>query len=45
MTGCMTRKTGINKKYYDYQGRNNTTKITRVISENQITGELDNKKT
>ncbi|MEI6711108.1 MAG: hypothetical protein WCK88_02460 [bacterium] len=27
MTGCMTRKTGINKKYYDYQGRHNTTKI------------------
>lgn len=27
MTGCMTRKTWMNKKYYDYQGRNNTTKI------------------
>jgi len=27
LTGCMTRKTGINKKYYDYQGRKNTTKI------------------
>lgn len=27
ITGCMTRKTGINKKYYQYQGRNNTTKI------------------
>jgi hypothetical protein len=23
----MTRKTGINKKYYNYQGRDNTTKI------------------
>lgn len=27
ITGCMTRKTWINKKYYNYQGRNNTTKI------------------
>jgi len=27
LTGCMTRKTGLNKKYYDYQGRKNTTKI------------------
>lgn len=27
LTGCMTRKTGMNKKYYDYQGRKNTTKI------------------
>lgn len=27
VTGCMTRKTGINKKYYGYQGRKNTTKI------------------
>jgi len=27
MTGCMTRKTGINKKYYEYQWRQNTTKI------------------
>lgn len=24
----MTRKTGINKKYYEYTGRKNTTKIT-----------------
>lgn len=23
----MTRKTGLNKKYYDYRGRDNTTKI------------------
>lgn len=28
LTGCMTRKTGLNKKYYDYEGRENTTKIT-----------------
>lgn len=28
LTGCMTRKTGLNKKYYDYAGRENTTKIT-----------------
>lgn len=28
LTGCMTRKTGLNKKYYDYAGRQNTTKIT-----------------
>ncbi|MBP7806701.1 MiaB/RimO family radical SAM methylthiotransferase [Candidatus Gracilibacteria bacterium] len=28
LTGCMTRKTGLNKKYYDYIGRQNTTKIT-----------------
>ena len=27
LTGCMTRKTWLNKKYYDYQGRRNTTKI------------------
>lgn len=27
LTGCMTRKTGLNKKYYDYQGRKNTTQI------------------
>jgi len=27
LTGCMTRKTGLNKKYYDYQGRKNTTTI------------------
>ncbi len=27
LTGCMTRKTGLNKKYYDYQGRKNVTKI------------------
>jgi len=27
LTGCMTRKTGLNKKYYDYQWRKNTTKI------------------
>ena len=27
ITGCMTRKTGLNKKYYEYQGRRNTTKI------------------
>lgn len=27
LTGCMTRKTGLNKKYYDYQGRKNTTEI------------------
>lgn len=27
LTGCMTRKTGLNKKYYGYQGRKNTTKI------------------
>ncbi len=30
LTGCMTRKTGINKKYYDYQERENTTKITLI---------------
>lgn len=27
ITGCMTRKTGIHKKYYAYEGRKNTTKI------------------
>ncbi len=27
LTGCMTRKTGLNKSYYNYQGRKNTTKI------------------
>jgi len=42
MTGCMTRKTGLNKKYYDYQGRKNTTKITRIVSENQRTREPEN---
>ena len=24
----MTRKTGLNKRYYDYEGRQNTTQIT-----------------
>ena len=33
ITGCMTRKTGIHKKYYEYQGRKNTTTITRVVNE------------
>ncbi len=28
LTGCMTRKTGLNKRYYDYEGRQNTTQIT-----------------
>ena len=28
LTGCMTRKTGLNKKYYNYQGRKNVTKIS-----------------
>lgn len=27
LTGCMTRKTGLHRRYYDYQGRKNTTKI------------------
>lgn len=27
LTWCMTRKTGIHRKYYDYQGRKNVTKI------------------
>lgn len=31
ITGCMTRKTGVHKKYYEYTGRKNTTKITRVV--------------
>jgi len=26
----MTRKTGLNKKYYDYEGRENTTKIVLI---------------
>ena len=32
LTGCMTRKTGLNKKYYDYEGRENTTKITLLYN-------------
>jgi tRNA-2-methylthio-N6-dimethylallyladenosine synthase len=36
MTGCMTRKTGINKKYYNYQWRDNTQKIELLdFSQNQ----------
>jgi|GEM_PF-336774 len=35
MTGCMTRKTGINKKYYSYQGRQNTTKIELIHLDGQ----------
>ena len=31
VTGCMTRKTGMHKQYYDYQGRKNTTKITPSV--------------
>jgi tRNA-2-methylthio-N6-dimethylallyladenosine synthase len=38
LTGCMTRKTGLNKKYYDYQGRKNTTKIELLeLQEGQST--------
>ncbi len=37
LTGCMTRKTGLNKKYYDYQGRKNVTKITRTLEDDQRT--------
>jgi len=33
ITGCMTRKTGLNKKYYDYGGRNHTKTITRVVDD------------
>jgi tRNA-2-methylthio-N6-dimethylallyladenosine synthase len=39
LTGCMTRKTGLNKKYYDYQGRKNVTKIELldVDKQNSVT--------
>jgi len=36
LTGCMTRKTGLNKKYYDYTGRDNTTKITLTQTAEKI---------
>lgn len=36
LTGCMTRKTGLNKKYYDYEGRQNTTKITLTQTADKI---------
>lgn len=36
LTGCMTRKTGLNKKYYDYAGRQNTTKITLTQTAEKI---------
>ncbi len=36
LTGCMTRKTGIHKKYYDYTGRDNTTKITPTQTGNTL---------
>ena len=39
LTGCMTRKTGLNKKYYDYKGRKNTTKIELLnLEEGQNNG-------
>jgi tRNA-2-methylthio-N6-dimethylallyladenosine synthase len=46
LTGCMTRKTGLNKKYYDYKGRKNTTKIDiKFCRKNRNTeNTVDNKK-
>lgn len=32
VTGCMTRKTGLHKKYYTYSGRKNTNTITPSVT-------------
>ena len=41
LTGCMARKTGLHKKYYDYQGRKNTRLITRVQDDNTEKIDID----